>query len=73
MTKKRSDRFLPEVRQRAARMVLKHGGDDASQWPAIGSIAAKIGCTAETLRQWARLASSNHTRPPCASVRLSGS
>ncbi len=35
-------------------MVLDHGGDHASQWSAIGSIAAKIGCTAETLRKWVR-------------------
>ena len=35
-------------------MVLEHGGDHASQWAAIGSIAAKIGCTAETLRKWVR-------------------
>ncbi|GGC73941.1 transposase [Siccirubricoccus deserti] len=35
-------------------MVLDHGGDHASQWAAIGSIAAKIGCTAETLRKWVR-------------------
>ena len=37
-------------------MVLEHGGDHASQWAAIGSIAAKIGCTAETLRNWVRQA-----------------
>src|ERR687884_1080441 len=56
MTKKTSNRFSPEVRQRAVRMVLDHGGDHTSQWAAIGSIAAKIGCTAETLRQWVRQA-----------------
>ena len=56
MTKKTSNRFSPEVRQRAVRMVLEHGGDHASQWAAIGSIAAKIGCTAETLRRWVRQA-----------------
>ena len=56
MTKKTSSRFSPEVRQRAVRMVLDHGGDHASQWAAIGSIAAKIGCTAETLRKWVRQA-----------------
>ena len=54
MTKRTSNRFSPEVRQRAVRMVLDHGGDHASQWAAIGSIAAKIGCTAETLRKWVR-------------------
>jgi transposase len=56
MTKKTLNRFSPEVRQRAVRMVLEHGGDHASQWAAIGSIAAKIGCTAETLRKWVRQA-----------------
>src|ERR687894_666044 len=56
MTKKSSNRFSPEVRQRAVRMVLEHGGDHASQWSAIGSIAAKIGRTAETLRKWVRQA-----------------
>ena len=56
MTKNTSNRFSPEVRQRAVRMVLEHGGDHASQWAAIGSIAGKIGCTAETLRRWVRQA-----------------
>ena len=38
MTKRKtSNRFSPEVRQRAVRMVLEHGGDHASQWAAIGS------------------------------------
>ncbi len=54
MTRKTTNRFSPEVRQRAVRMVLDHGGDHASQWAAIGSIAAKIGCSGETLRHWVR-------------------
>lgn len=56
MTKRTSNRFSPEVRERAVRMVQEHGSDHASQWSAIGSIAAKIGCTTETLRQWVRQA-----------------
>src|SRR3712207_8803616 len=56
MTKRTSNRFSPEVRQRAVRMVLDHGSDHASQWAAIGSIAGKIGCTVETLRRWVRQA-----------------
>ena len=47
---KTSVRYSAEVRTRAVRMVLEHAGDHASQWAAIGSIAAKIGCTRETLR-----------------------
>ena len=54
MTKKTSNRFSPEVRQRAVRMVLEHGGDHASQWAAIGSIAAKIGCSPATLHEWVK-------------------
>jgi transposase len=37
-------------------LVFEHQGEHASQWAAIGSIASKIGCTAETLRKWVRRA-----------------
>jgi len=52
----KSTRYSPEVRERAVRMVFEHQGEHESQWAAIGSIAAKIGCTAETLRKWVRRA-----------------
>lgn len=51
---KTSTRYSPEVRERAVRMVLEHQSEYESQWAAIGSVASKIGCTAETLRKWVR-------------------
>ena len=53
-TKKTTNKFSPEVRSRAVRMVRDHGGDHSSQWAAIASLAAKIGCTGETLRNGVR-------------------
>lgn len=49
-------RYSAEVRERAVRMVFEHQGEHASQWAAIRSIAAKMGCSAEALRNWVRQA-----------------
>ena len=57
-------RFSPEVRERAVRMVQEHRGDHASPWAAIVSIAAKIGCTAETLRRWVHEAERDQGKRP---------
>ena len=63
MTKRKTAAsYSPEVRERAARMVLDGAGEHGSQWAAIGSIAAKIGCTAETLRRWVRQAERDRGR-----------
>lgn len=53
---KASTQYSLEVRERVVRMVREHQGEHDSQGAAICSIAAKIGCTAETLRQWVRQA-----------------
>jgi transposase-like protein len=37
-------------------MVLEHQDEHGSQWAAIQSIAAKIGCSGEALRNWVRQA-----------------
>ena len=42
--------YSPEVRERAVRLVFEQQKEYGSQWPAIKSIASKIGCTAETDR-----------------------
>ena len=51
---KKSVKFSAEVIERAVRMVFEAKDQYQSQWAAIVSTAAKIGCTAETLRRWVR-------------------
>ena len=48
------NKFSPEVRERAVRLVLEQLNQHESQWAAIVSVATKIGCSAETLRKWVR-------------------
>ncbi len=48
--------FPPEVRERAVQLVRAQESEHGSQWAAIQSIAAKIGCSGETLRNCMRQA-----------------
>jgi transposase-like protein len=54
--RKTSPKYSAEVRERAVRMVFDHAGDYPSQWAAITSIAAKIGCSTQTLANWVKRA-----------------
>jgi|SRR5690625_311850 transposase len=54
MTK--SNKFSPEVRERAVRLVQEHRGEYPSLWAAVESIAPKIGCVPQTLLEWVKRA-----------------
>lgn len=52
MTSKTSNKFWPEVRARAVRIVTEHEAEYSSHWAAVSSIAARIGYSAHTLHEW---------------------
>ncbi|AEG68924.1 conserved IS401 transposase [Ralstonia solanacearum Po82] len=50
----KTNKFSPEVRERAVRMVQEHRGEYSSLWAAVESIAPKIGCVPQTLLDWVK-------------------
>ena len=48
----KGDRYSPELKERAVRMVAEHRSEHRSLTATIRSIAEKLGCTQEALRRW---------------------
>ena len=55
MSTNQNNKFSPEVRERAVRLVQEHRDECRSQWAAVQSMAPKIGCSAYTLLKWVQL------------------
>ncbi|MCA3448184.1 MAG: hypothetical protein INF93_15975 [Rhodobacter sp.] len=69
---KTTNRFSPEVCERAARLVLDTGGQHGSRWQAILSVAAKIGCTPQALNEGVRKAEGDSGKRAGISGEMAG-
>ncbi|WP_414674639.1 IS3 family transposase [Marinobacter sp.] len=60
----KSNKFSPEVKERAVRLVQEHRGEYSSLWAAVESIAPKIGCVPQTLLEWVKRAEVDNGERP---------
>ena len=51
---KRGKRYPAELKARGVRMVAGVRSEHESEWAAICSVASKLGCSPEALRNWVR-------------------
>ena len=67
---KTTNKFSPEVRERAVRLVLDNQGQHGSRWQAVMSISAKIGCAPQTLNDWVKKAEVDSGQRPGVSSEM---
>ena len=53
---KTTNKYSPEVRERAVRLVLDNQGQHESRWSAILSISSKSGLAPQTRKEWVKKA-----------------
>ncbi|KQI67444.1 transposase [Loktanella sp. 3ANDIMAR09] len=51
---KTTNKYSPEVRERAVRMVMDGTGQHGSRWAAVVLISSQIGCAPQTLNEWVK-------------------
>ena len=50
----KSNKFSPETRERAVRIVQEQRKEYPSLWATVESLAPKVGCTPHTLHEWVK-------------------